>query len=103
MTSRPTNRDPDEQRDLFQDYNEFAKALRTWFVAYGIGGPVLLLTNETLRSRIAASGSARYIAAAFLLGVAAQILLAILNKTTLWFCYRAAREPKLKKRLVYQA
>lgn len=32
----------------FQAYAEYSKVLRTWLVAYGIGAPVLLLTNEPL-------------------------------------------------------
>jgi hypothetical protein len=60
---------------LINAYDEFAKTLRTWLVAYGIGGPVLLLTNETVRQAIAKSGAARCIAGTFLLGVGLQVLL----------------------------
>ena len=30
----------------FENYAEYAKTLRSWLVAYGIGGPVLFLTNK---------------------------------------------------------
>jgi hypothetical protein len=103
MSSEPRQHGSETEGDLFDDYNEFAKVLRTWFVAYGIGGPVLLLTNEAVRSKIAASGFARCIAAAFLIGVGSQVLLALINKTALWLCYKAAREPNLRKRPAYRA
>jgi len=103
MSDEPKQRDRDEERDLFDDYDEFAKVLRTWFVAYWIGGPVLLLNNETIRSKIARSGSARYIALLFLIGVGLQVLLALLNKTALWLCYMAEREPKRRARWLYRA
>lgn len=73
--------------DYFSDYDAEAKALRTWFVAYGIGGPVLLLTNESLRAKLVASGESRQIAAAFLIGVGLQIVLTLAMKHALWECY----------------
>ena len=103
MSSEPKQHDSDEESNLFDDYDEFAKVLRTWFVAYGIGGPVLLLTNEAVRSKIATSGFARCIALAFLIGVGLQVLLALVNKTALWLCYKAAREPNLRKSRAYRA
>ena len=103
MPTEPQKRDSDKASDLFDDYDEFAKVLRTWFVAYGIGGPVLLLTNETVRLKLAASGHARCIASAFLIGVGLQVLLALFNKTALWLCYRAEREPRLRQKIVYRA
>jgi hypothetical protein len=63
---------------------------------------VLLLTNDTVRSKIAASGYARCIASAFLIGVGLQVLLALFNKTALWLCYMAEREPSLRERRAYR-
>lgn len=88
----------DEQDNYFEDFAEYAKALRTWFVAYGVGGPVLLLTNEGIRERIAASGLSGTIAFCFLLGVALQVLGAVVNKASLWGCFKAARQPALRMR-----
>jgi len=84
-----------EAESLFKAYEEYAKTLRTWFVAYGIGGPVLLLTNETVRGTVAASGSAQLIGGAFLAAVAAQVGLAFINKTVLWANYFAELRPEL--------
>jgi hypothetical protein len=101
MRNKKDDQPWDEPDDYFADYDEYAKVLRTWFVAYGIGGPVLLLTNEAVRGKIVASGLSGYIASAFLVGVGLQVVLAITNKTALWGCYKAARQPELRKRRRY--
>ncbi len=77
-----------EQASMFQNYADYAKAVRAWLVAYGIGGPVLFVTNEKLSERVAKSGYVGEIIALFLIGVALQILSAIINKWAAWFIYR---------------
>ena len=74
-------------------YEEHSKVLRTWLVAYGIGAPVLFLTNDSLAEKLAESGMSAGVSARFLLGVAAQVGLAALNKTVMWVCYYAERTP----------
>ena len=37
----------------YATYLEYNKVLRTWFVAFAIGGPALFLANETLGKRLA--------------------------------------------------
>ena len=95
MRRRAKVDDGGEAESLFKAYEEYAKTLRTWLVAYGIGGPVLLLTNEAVRGRVVASGSARHIGALFLGAVGAQVGLAFLNKTVLWANYFAQLRPEL--------
>jgi hypothetical protein len=75
-------------------YVEFARTLRTWFVAYGVGAPVLVLSQDTLATKVAAAGSGRAIAVAFLLGAALQILQAILYKIAMWYLYMAQLYPE---------
>src|SRR5713101_3254259 len=98
------NKQPSSKKedDLFFDYSQFAKVLRTWFVAYGIGGPVLLLSNEVVRGKIANSGMARYILGAFLLGVLSQVVITFLNKCALWFCFMAERHPARRKQWTFR-
>ena len=36
-------------------FTRYENMLRTWFVAYGIGGPVLFMTQDSLRKALAAS------------------------------------------------
>ncbi len=39
----------------YKVYEEYSKTLRTWFVAYGIGAPVLVLNNDELRRAVVVS------------------------------------------------
>lgn len=76
-----------DREEYFKAYAEYSKVLRTWFVAYGIGAPVLLLTNEGLAKVLKASGESKVLAGFFLVGVALQVLLAALNKCSMWGIY----------------
>ena len=54
--------------------------LRLWLVAYGVGGPVLLLSSSEVTAKVVASGQAYLIVVPFLLGVPLQVVNAALNK-----------------------
>ncbi len=84
-------------KESFSTYLEYNKVLRTWFVAFGVGGPALFLVNEKIAQRLASAGMLRDVAAFFLIGVAAQIIGALLNKTTNWYVYIAAYEPDFRE------
>jgi hypothetical protein len=53
----------------FGAYEEYSKVVRTWLVAYGVGRPVLLFTNERISTAVANSPSAHWIAGLFLLWI----------------------------------
>jgi hypothetical protein len=78
---------PKQEGGFYEAYSGFARSLRTWFIAYGIGAPVLFLTNKDAWQKIAASGYGQDIAYLFLGGVAVQILAAIIYKTAMWYLY----------------
>ncbi len=59
--------------DFHKSYDDYARILRTWFVAYGVGGPVLLLTNDNVSEKLESSGRAPEILYSFLIGVALQV------------------------------
>jgi len=98
----PNIQPPSDAEGFYKVYEEYSKTLRTWLVAYGIGGPVLLLTNESVSKRMAASGRVKEIALLFLVGVGLQVLLATLNKTVMWACYYGEHEPTFKKKRRYK-
>lgn len=85
---------PAEADAYYKVYEEHSKTLRTWLVAYGIGAPVLFLTNDTLAKALAESMFSDWIGGLFLAGVGLQVLLAAVNKHAMWACYNAATEPK---------
>ena len=80
----------------FNVYAELSKTLRTWLVAYGIGAPIVLLTNASFSTVIRKAGDSKYIAGAFLLGVAAQVALAAINKISMWALYYGETQPAYK-------
>ena len=62
--------------DFLGAYVEYAKALRTWFVAFGIGVPVFILTHSNIGDPLRLQRLDRSIAIACLIGVGFQVLLA---------------------------
>jgi hypothetical protein len=78
-------------------YEEHSKTLRTWLVAYGIGAPVLLLTNESLSEKLTVASDGPLIGMLFLAGVVVQVLLAALNKALMWTCYFLELYPNRKR------
>ena len=88
-TSNPDeDYDPTEDAAVFSAYFEYNKILRTWFVAFGIGGPSLLLVNEKVVNKLVAAGCLMNVVWLFLGGVLAQILGALLNKILNWYSYQ---------------
>ena len=71
----------------FKVYEEHMKTVRAWFVAYGIGGPVLFITQKEFATILVGSGSAKLVAVLFLLGVFLQVFVAVLNKWVNWGLY----------------
>lgn len=82
--------DPDEDIvGTFQAYAEYNKTLRTWFVAFGVGGPALFLVNEKLAAALVQAGQLRLVVILFLSGATAQVLGAFLNKVANWYVYQS--------------
>ena len=71
----------------FESYAEYNRILRSWFVAFGIGGLALFLLESPVRESLLASGRTRILVVLFLIGVTAQIIVAFLNKYANWYCY----------------
>lgn len=87
---------------FFANYSEYAKTLRAWLVAYGIGGPVLFLTNKELFAALKTSAYRDSIVDLFLLGVALQILLAFINKWCAWHMYVGEYDSSFQDRSSYK-
>ena len=97
----PTDQD-DDGKLQFDNYAEYARTFRTWMVAYGIGAPVLLATNDIVAHRLAHSPLVGDIVHLFLLGVGLQVVLALLNKWSSWHRYAATGEPEKASSLRYR-
>ena len=92
----PVSESSDEEgfdgSDALRAYLEYNKILRTWFVAFGVGGPALFLVNDQIASKLFDAGQLRAVATLFLLGVAAQIIGTLINKTANYCVYRCCLE-----------
>jgi hypothetical protein len=86
---------------FYEAYSGFARSVRVWFISYGIGAPVIFLTNNEAWKVMAASGQGRSVAYLFLAGVAVQILAALLYKTAMWYLYVSELAPDTKRRRMY--
>lgn len=88
--------------EYFKIYEEYSKVLRTWFVAYGIGAPALILTNQSISQAIKASGDSKCIASFFLAGVSLQIVITVVNKVANWGLYYGEIEEDFQKTRSYK-
>lgn len=87
--------------DSFNSYIEYNKILRTWFVAYGIGGPALFLVNEKVAEKLAKTGSLKVVVTSFLVGILMQVIGALLNKVANWYVYGSTLDPTLLNKTKY--
>jgi hypothetical protein len=83
--ARPT--DEEDGANNFPTYLEYNRILRTWFVAFGIGGPALFLANASIAVRLSDTGNLQCVASLFLVGALAQVLGALTNKFANWIIY----------------
>ena len=86
----------------FKVYEEYAKVLRAWLVAYGVGGPILFLTNDSIYTKISTSNISKLTIYAFFVGVALQIFIAILNKYMNWYLHYGENNQIIKSSISYK-
>jgi len=86
----------------FESYAEYNRILRSWFVAFGIGGLALFLLESPVRESLLASGRTRILVVLFLIGVTAQIIVAFLNKYANWYCYFGEDNPAFMRTRLYR-
>jgi hypothetical protein len=87
-----------QESGFYTAYAEFAKNLRVWFLAYGIGATAIFVTNEGAGKRLLSSGAAEGVVYLFLIGVGLQILVALMYKTAMWYLYMGEFDAKEKNR-----
>lgn len=102
MSDSTPSTDNEDRKVFFQNYADYSKAVRAWLVAYGIGGPVLFVTNDKLTERVAKSGYGAEIIAMFLVGVGLQIVSAMINKWAAWHVYRGIGDAAYQTSMSYK-
>lgn len=95
-TGRTSAPEDEDGSDGFSAYLEYNRVFRTWFVAFGVGGPALFLVNDKIATNLAAAGHLRLVVQLFLAGATAQVLGALLNKVANWYVYICTVDPHLK-------
>ncbi len=80
----------------FGPYSSYANTLRAWFVAFGVGGPALLITNSELMTSMKSQNVTGEIGILFSVGVAAQVAMAFINKILMWYIYAGEGDDSFK-------
>lgn len=94
MDGNSTNRDA--AKDSYLNYAEYNKALRTWFISFGLGAFVLFMIHPEFVKLLKATNHFREVVYLFLAGCLLQVLVAGMNKYSSWhmyFAYRNGRTP----------
>jgi len=74
-------------KDYFEQYWRYCSSLRNWFVAYGIGGCVLFMSDKAQIFQTLSLNTKATVIISFIIGVAAQVILAFINKWIHWCVY----------------
>lgn len=93
---------PTENSKFYEPYTYFARTLRGWLVAYGIGAPVVVASQKELTAQLVKTGWLEAVVLVFLSGVLVQILTAFLYKYALWILHLEEIKYKSKEGLVYR-
>ena len=85
--------DAENRDEYFKQYWEYSTNLRNWFIAYGVGGILLLTRVDAVFNSgpHAASADPRLklqALASFILGLATQVLLNLINKVAHYYAYQ---------------
>jgi hypothetical protein len=86
---------------FYKACTDYSNTLRTWLVAYGVGAPVVLVSNAGLLAAVTRSEWTEWITALFLVGVILQVVLATLNKAAMWGCYYGAENREFRETRYY--
>ncbi|MBI3706429.1 MAG: hypothetical protein HY246_01880 [Proteobacteria bacterium] len=93
-SSNPSPSGEESAKDFFTNYAEYNRALRAWFVTFGLGGPALFLVKPELVAPLKSTGNLRFVVLAFICGCTFQIGIALINKICAWYEYDSKRKSK---------
>ncbi len=72
---------------FYEPYIQYSRTLRAWLVAYGIGLPVLLASQDIIARAIIRAGTGKWITWIFLSGVIVQVIATFLYKYSQEYLY----------------
>ncbi len=73
--------------EYFEPYRHYSQVLRAWLVGFGVGVPILLISQSEIVTPVISSEKSLIIFGLFLLGVSAQVLVALLYKYSMAILY----------------
>lgn len=76
------------RKEYFALYSEYNKSLRAWFVAFGVGLPVVYITSKEARDYLSSLEGHNIVIVCFIIAMCLQIIIAFLNKYISWCGYR---------------
>lgn len=94
--------DMSKQSEYYEPYKGFASSLRAWFIAYGIGAPILFLSNDSTRAAISNYEYNHALVLLFLSGVLLQAVEALLYKHAMWHLYMGEEKDSYKNSTLYK-
>ena len=94
--------DASEKTDYFEPYSHFARTLRIWFIAYGVGAPIAIFSNDTILQKLMAARVVQPAIWYFFAGIAIQIVMAMMWRTSMWYQYLAEDNADVKKTRRYR-
>jgi hypothetical protein len=76
-----------DETGFYEVYANFARLFRGWLVAYGVGAPVVFVSQEAVMKALKAATDGWYVVLAYLAGSILQIMLVWLYKLCMWWAY----------------
>ena len=83
--------------DYYEPYKGFDTSLKTWLIAYGIGAPILFISQETTMVAIKNYEHSHALVFLFLGGVLLQTLESFIYKHAMWHLYMGEKSTEYKK------
>lgn len=87
LAPKKTTQGKDSKDHFFTPYLEHTRTLRTWFVAYGVGGPLLFATQKNLIEKLIDYGCIKVVVILMLVATLIQTVSTWLYKATTYQFY----------------
>jgi hypothetical protein len=84
--------------EYFGVYDEYARTLRSWFIALAVAIPGLLVLSNDVVTNLKKSEQLNWVVWPLFLAVAVQVALMVINKTVAWIQY-AKHDPDMQGRV----
>lgn len=95
-------RESSTAKEHFDVYWRYCSSLRNWFVAFGVGGCILFISDKAKIFQEVSQPIKVTIVVFFIVGVIVQIVLALINKWTQWHVYWGEENVDFQKTYRYK-